>query len=194
MKSFSGKKRITGFLALLCVLLLPMTALAAEPTGKDQTVNQVQSESSGTDHQTIQTSSENQAASANGETLPEEIGPGIKKKAEEPVKPKESAAPVYEKGESLGFFTATAYCPNSESSGKQSLTYSGTVPQPQHTISADITILPLGTKVMIDGIVYTVEDIGSSVKGNKVDIFFASRGEALNFGRQTKELFAVIER
>jgi len=47
---------------------------------------------------------------------------------------------------------------------------------------------------MIDDIVYTVEDIGSGVKGNKVDIFFASRAEALNFGRQTKEIFTVIER
>lgn len=191
MKSFSGKKCITGFLTLLCILLLSISALAAETTGKDQTVNQVQSESSGTDHQTIQTGTENQTAAANTETLTEEIGPGIKKK--EPVKPEEPAAHVYEKGESLGLFSATAYCPNSENTGKQGLTYSGTVPKPQHTISADITILPLGTKVMIDGIVYTVEDIGSSVKGNKVDIFFASRAEALDFGRQTKELFAVIE-
>lgn len=194
MNSFSGKKSITGFLTLLCILLLSTTALAAETTGKDQTVNQVQSESAGTDHQTIQTETENQTPSAGTGTPSEEIGPGIKKKAPEPVKPEEPAKPVYEKGESLGLFSATAYCPGSENSGKQCRTYSGTVPQPQHTISADITILPLGTKVMIDGIVYTVEDIGSSVKGNKVDIFFATRAEALDFGRQTKELFAVIER
>ncbi|CUX60364.1 3D domain protein [Clostridium sp. C105KSO15] len=189
MNSFSGKKRITGFLTLLCILLLSTTALAAETTGNDETVNQVQSENSGTDHQTIQTSTENQAATASTE----EIGPGIKKKETEPVKPEEPAKPVYEKGESLGLFSATAYCPG-ESGSKQCRTYSGTIPQPQHTISADITILPLGTKVMIDDIVYTVEDIGSGVKGNKVDIFFGSRAEALNFGRQTKEIFTVIER
>lgn len=76
MNSFSGKKRITGFLTLLCILLLSTTALAAETTGNGQTVNQVQSENSGTDHQTIQTSTENQTASASTE----EIGPGIKKK------------------------------------------------------------------------------------------------------------------
>ncbi len=192
MNIFSGKKRITGFLTLLCILLLSMTSSAAETAGKGQTVNQVQSESSGTDHQSIQTGTDNQTA-FNPETLTEEIGPGIMKKEAEPVKPEEPSAPVYGKGESLGLFTATAYCPNSENTGKQCLTYSGTVPKPQHTISADITILPLGTKVMIDDIVYTVEDIGGSVKGNKVDIFFASRAEALNFGRQTKELFAVID-
>ncbi|ADL03498.1 3D domain-containing protein [Lacrimispora saccharolytica] len=188
MNSFSGKKSITGFLTILCILLLSMTALAAETTDKDQAVNQAQSESSGTDHQTIQTGGD-QAASSNTDTPKEEIGPGIRKKETEPEEP---AKPVYEKGGSLGLFTATAYCP--ESSGKQCVTYSGTIPQPQHTISADIALLPLGTKVMIDDIVYTVEDIGSGVKGNKVDIFFASRREALDFGRQTKELFAVIER
>lgn len=181
MKSFPRKNYITGLMTLLCILLLSTTAFAAEATGNEKT---------------IQTGKETKAASTDTKTLPEEIGPGIKKKAVEPepvVEPEHSAEPAkpaYKQGESLGLFTATAYCPNKKSSGR---TYSGTIPQPQHTISADTTILPLGTKVMIDGIIYTVEDVGSGVKGNKVDIFFSSRAEALNFGRQTKELFAVIE-
>jgi 3D (Asp-Asp-Asp) domain-containing protein len=44
---------------------------------------------------------------------------------------------------------------------------------------------------MIDDVIYTVEDTGSGIRGNKVDIFFGSRDEAINFGRQTKEIFAV---
>ncbi|WP_077611973.1 3D domain-containing protein [Clostridium sp. Marseille-P2415] len=191
MKRFSGHKRITGFLTLLCILLLSSTAMAAETTENKQTAAEAQSGSVGTDDRIIKNSSGNVATSSNAEMPSEEIGPGIRKTAE-PEKT-EPAGPVYEKGESLGFFNATAYCPNSESSGRQSRTYSGTIPRPQHTISADITILPLGTKVMIDGIVYTVEDIGGSVKGKKIDIFFSSRAEALAFGRQTKELFAVVE-
>lgn len=192
MKSFSGHKRITGFLTLLCILLLSSTAMAAETTENKQTVAEVQSGSVGTtDNRIIKNSTGNVATSSNAEMVSEEIGPGIKKTAE-PAKT-EPAGPVFEKGESLGFFNATAYCPGSESSGRQSRTYSGTIPRPQHTISADLTVLPLGTKVMIDGIVYTVEDIGGSVKGKKVDIFFSSRAEALAFGRQTKELFAVVE-
>lgn len=191
MKSFSGHKQITGFLTLLCILLFSTTAMAAEITEKNQTTAEVQSGNVGTDNQIIKNSTGEPAAESNDETLTEETGPGIKKKAE-PVKT-EPEEPVYVKGESLGIFTATAYCPGSEDSANQLRTYSGTVPRPQHTISADITILPLGTKVMIDDIVYTVEDIGSSVKGEKVDIFFSSRDEALAFGRQTKELFAVTE-
>ena len=65
MNSFSGKKSITVFLTLLYNLLLSTTTLAAETTEKDQTVNQVQSESAGTDHQTIQTGTETQGAAAN---------------------------------------------------------------------------------------------------------------------------------
>ncbi|MEY8352886.1 3D domain-containing protein [Lachnospiraceae bacterium 54-53] len=187
MKSFSGRKKITGFLTLLCILLFSTTAMAAEITEKNQTAAEVQNGSVGTDSQIIKNSAGELATSSDAEMHTEEIGPGIKKK-EEPVIT-EPTAPVYTKGESLGFFTATAYCPGKDGSR----TYSGTIPQPQHTISADITILPLGSKVMIDGIVYTVEDIGSSVKGKKVDIFFASRAEALAFGRQTKEIFAVTE-
>jgi len=191
MKRFSGRKQITGFLTLLCILLFSTTAMAAEITEKNQTTAAVQSGSIETDNQIIKNTPVKPATESDDETLTEEIGPGIKKKAE-PVKT-EPKVPVYVKGESLGIFTATAYCPGSDETANQLRTYSGTIPRPQHTISADITILPLGTKVMIDGIIYTVEDIGSSVKGNKVDIFFSSRDEALAFGRQKKELFAVTE-
>ena len=37
---------------------------------------------------------------------------------------------------------------------------------------------------MIDGIIYTVEDIGSEVKGNKIDIYYATHEEALDHGVQ----------
>lgn len=184
MKAFSGKKFITGILTLLCILLLSFTAMAEETTEQ----NQPQTEA---DHQNINSPTGKADTANTTETGKKEIGPGIPKETEpETTAP---AEPAYVKGDSLGLFTATAYCPNSERNGTQSRTYSGTIPKPQHTLSADITILPIGTKVMIDGIVYTVEDIGGSVKGKKIDIFFGSRAEALEFGRQTKELFTVVE-
>lgn len=190
MKIFSGQKRITGILTLLCILLLSMTAMAAETTGSTQTADDIQSVSVDSSKQIIKLSSSNPATPSNAQSSQEEIGPGIKKKAE-PEQPKPEG-PVVEKGQSLGLFSVTAYCPRYKSSGQQTLTYSGTLPQPNHTVSADISILPLGTKIMIDGIVYTVEDIGGGVKGNTLDIFFSSYQEAMNYGRQTKEVFAVI--
>lgn len=116
-----------------------------------------------------------------------EYGPGV-------VKTQVSApVPVQEnvKGASLGIFTTTGYCNCSKCSGGHNLTYSGTVPKAEHTISADITLLPLGTKVMIGDTVYTVEDIGSSVDGEKIDIFYSSHEDAWAHGVQQEEVFAV---
>lgn len=114
-----------------------------------------------------------------------DAGPGVKKKEEkkEAPKPKEDT--------SLGTFTITGYCSCKKCSGKRSLTYSGTVPTANHTISADLDLFPLGTKLKIDGIVYTVEDKGSAVKGKTLDIYYDTHDEALSKGRYTAEVFLV---
>lgn len=96
-------------------------------------------------------------------------------------------------GEYLGLFTITGYCSCEQCSGGHNYTYSGTVPQANHTLSADLSLLPLGTKVIIDDIVYTVEDKGSEVDGKKVDIFFATHEEALAFGTQTGDVYLAVE-
>lgn len=93
------------------------------------------------------------------------------------------------KGDSLGIFKTTGYCNCSSCSDGHNLTYSGTVPKAGHTIAADINVLPLGTRVVINDIVYTVEDIGSSVTGNKIDIFYSSHQAAWNHGVQEAEVF-----
>lgn len=129
------------------------------------------------------------------EAPPKEIGPGIPKKAPspEPAKALEDASVSgYKKGKSLGIFKTTAYSPCKKCSAGKGLTYSGTVPKADHTISADLSVLPMGTKVMIGDTVYTVEDIGSSVKGNFIDIFFNTHQEAVNYGMQKKEVFSVV--
>ena len=54
-------------------------------------------------------------------------------------------------------------------------------------------VLPLGTKVIIGETVYTVEDIGSSVDGHTVDLYFSSHQEALAYGVKKQEVFQAIE-
>lgn len=115
----------------------------------------------------------------------EPTGPGV-------CQEEEDAAPVPQEI-SLGEFTVTGYCGCSKCSGGWGLTYSGTVPTPDHTISADLEQFPLGTKLKINGIVYTVEDKGSSVHGNLLDIFYGSHEEALDNGTYTAEVFLVQE-
>ncbi len=125
-------------------------------------------------------------ASSDKVLLPWQKGPGFAPKKE--VKPE--PVPV-----SKGMFTITGYCscdiccPSSVSN----LTYSGTEPQPEHTVSADIDIFPIGARLMIDGIIYTVEDIGSNVIENKIDIFYATHEEALAHGTTTEEVFYIPE-
>lgn len=92
--------------------------------------------------------------------------------------------------ESLGMFVITAYCPCVRCCGKSDgITATGTIATEGRTIAADPTVLPYGTKVIINGHEYTVEDCGGSIKGNKIDIFFNSHEDALQWGRQTLEVF-----
>ena len=108
-----------------------------------------------------------------------DAGPGAAKNQE----------PDKNSGESLGTFTITGYCGCDVCSGGHNLTYSGTTPQPNHTISADLNLFPLGTKLLINGTVYTVEDMGAAVNGRKLDIFYATHEEALDAGQYTAEVF-----
>lgn len=83
---------------------------------------------------------------------------------------------------------ATAYCACSKCTPGKGITASGTVPKENHTVAADWSVFPKGTKLEYDGIVYTVEDTGSAIKGEKIDIYFESHQEALNFGRKKIEV------
>lgn len=114
-----------------------------------------------------------------------QAGPGVPKPA-----PEEKTA---EKGQSLGLFITSGYCTCELCSNGENLTFGGTVPQANHTVSADLDLLPLNTKVIINDIVYTVEDKGSSVAGNHIDIYYASHEEAVAHGIQETEVFLVKE-
>jgi 3D (Asp-Asp-Asp) domain-containing protein len=94
-----------------------------------------------------------------------------------------------ESGECIGTFTITAYCGCSKCSGGSNKTASGTTPTEGRTIAADTSILPYGTQVVIDGVVYTVEDCGSGVSGNHIDIFFATHEKAVAYGRKTVKVY-----
>lgn len=97
-------------------------------------------------------------------------------------------------GESYGSFRISGYCGCELCCGGQTLTYSGVLPAANHTISADLERFPLGTRLLIDGTVYTVEDMGSGVSGDRLDIYFNTHEEALDYGLKDVEVFAVSEK
>jgi 3D (Asp-Asp-Asp) domain-containing protein len=52
-------------------------------------------------------------------------------------------------------------------------------------IAVDPDVIPLGTKVYVDGYGYAIAaDTGGDIKGSRVDIFFPSKEQALNWGRK----------
>ncbi len=99
------------------------------------------------------------------------------------------------KGEYLGSFTITAYCDCSECQGRWvGMTASGVVPTAGVTIAVDPSVIPLGSSVYIDGVGWRVaEDVGGAIEGNKIDIFFASHEEAVEWGRQVKQVWLASE-
>lgn len=94
------------------------------------------------------------------------------------------------KAKYLGTFKVTGYCKCSSCCGKSNgITASGTVAKAGRTIAADTSKLPFGTKVVIDGHTYTVEDRGGAINGNKIDMFFDSHSQALQWGVRYCEVY-----
>ena len=79
-------------------------------------------------------------------------------------------------------YKITAYCPCSKCCGKTTgRTASGTRATAGRTVAASAQFA-FGTKLNIGGHVYTVEDRGGAINGNKIDIFVNSHAEALQWG------------
>lgn len=67
--------------------------------------------------------------------------------------------------------------------------------QKNHSIAVDPSVIPYGSKVLINGIVYTAEDCGGAIKGNHIDIYMGndanSHAECDRLGVNYAEVFLV---
>lgn len=102
-------------------------------------------------------------------------------------------------------FELTAYCPCENCCGEYAnnrptdekgkpIVYGSTGERltSGYSIAVDPSVIPYGTEVIIDGRIYKAQDCGGAIKGNRIDVYFDSHQEALQFGRQTKEV-EIIE-
>jgi 3D (Asp-Asp-Asp) domain-containing protein len=64
------------------------------------------------------------------------------------------------------------------------ITASGTKATANRTIAAPSTFA-FGTKLAFNGNVYTVEDRGGAIQGNRIDIYMNNHSEALRWGVRT---------
>ena len=80
-------------------------------------------------------------------------------------------------------FKITAYCSCSKCCGKYASGYtsSGTKATAGRTVAAS-SQFAFGTKLIINGKEYTVEDRGGAITGNKIDIYMNTHTEALAWG------------
>lgn len=98
---------------------------------------------------------------------------------------------------------ASAYTDDYESTGKNpgdkyfGITRSGTKVRPG-VVAVDPRVIPLGSKLYIESMDRTAsygnasaEDTGGAIKGNKIDLFFESRQEALRFGRRNVKVYIL---
>ncbi len=59
-------------------------------------------------------------------------------------------------------------------------------------VAVDPNVIPLGTRLYIEEYGYaTALDIGSAIKGNRIDLFFETKAQALKWGRRTVQVFIL---
>lgn len=78
--------------------------------------------------------------------------------------------------------------------GCSGITATGTIPQENRTIATDWNVISPGTEASINGIVYIVEDKGSAIKGNVIDVFAGTEVESIEKGTYTTEVYVKKDR
>lgn len=96
---------------------------------------------------------------------------------------------------SLGKFKVTHYCcekyPHICNAGAPYKTATGTTPH-VGGCAVDKNVIPLGSYVKINGVVYHAEDTGGAIKGNRIDLVVATHKEALAKGTYKAEVFLKV--
>lgn len=91
-------------------------------------------------------------------------------------------------------FSSTAY--TADRGDATDRTASGTKcrrdPNGYSTVAVDPRVIPLGTKLYIEGYGLAIaEDTGGAIKGNKIDVYFNTYGEMMNWGRKRVNVYIV---
>lgn len=93
----------------------------------------------------------------------------------------------------LGNYKLTFYCPCEKCNGVAGAkTASGTTPTEGRTIAVDSSVIPLGSRVYIEGYgVFIAEDTGGAIKNSKIDVFVSSHDRAYELGVQYANIYLL---
>jgi 3D (Asp-Asp-Asp) domain-containing protein len=107
---------------------------------------------------------------------------------------------TFSRGRVLGNFTLTAYTSGYESTGKTpkdpayGITASGAPVQDGVTIAVDPNVIPIGSRIYIEGVGYRIaQDVGRAIKGNRIDIYMSDLKAAKSFGVQRERRVEIID-
>lgn len=94
----------------------------------------------------------------------------------------------------VGKFLITYYCACEQCCGNNNgITASGAKVQEGVTVAADTSQLPFGTKIYINGIGWRiVQDKGSAIQGNKLDVYIPSHNDPMPYNVQTVDVWVDI--
>lgn len=101
-------------------------------------------------------------------------------------------------GENIRFKKAvevqsTAYCPCAKCCGAYAngVTHIG-VPATRGVIAVDPRVIPLGTRVYVDGYGFALAaDTGGAIKGSRIDVCFDTHSEALSWGLKKTKVYIL---
>ena len=101
----------------------------------------------------------------------------------------------------LGEFKLTAYCSCEKCCGNwafdrpDGVVYgaSGNELKSGYSIAVDPSVIPYGTEVVINGVTYRADDCGGAIKGNRIDVYFDTHEEALEFCVKYADVFMEVE-
>ncbi len=103
-------------------------------------------------------------------------------------------ASVQAHGTLMGKYKLTFYCGCEQCCGKWSdgITSSGATAAEGRTIAVDPSVIPIGTKVYIEGFGdFIAEDVGGAIKGNKIDIYLNDHSRCYDLGVKYANVFVV---
>lgn len=101
------------------------------------------------------------------------------------------AAEAASNGVALGTFKLTFYTGAADEGG--SVTAMGTPVTPWYTVAVDPRVIPLGSKLRIEGYngIFVAQDTGSAIRGSILDIAVGSKSEANRLGIQYRNVYLV---
>lgn len=134
------------------------------------------------------------AASASTDRLQQLISGEIVTRTVEKLDALAADAQITQNFKNLGSFRLSFYCSCEKCCGAYAtgLTKSGTTVTEGRTIAVDPKVIPLGSRVYIDGYgVFIAEDVGSAIKENKIDIAVGNHEQALKLGIDEATVYLV---